>query len=57
MEEKVRKWQAELEHVLEVKKEMNLLYDAKVRELKQKIADGQEQIKKEQDRQAAQMIR
>jgi len=57
MEETIRKWQEELERVQELKKEMNRIYDEKIRELKQKIADGQEQVKKEQDRRVAQMIR
>ena len=57
MEEKIKKWQADLGRAIETKKELNAIYDARIRELKQKIADGQEELMKEQDRKVASMIR
>lgn len=40
-----------------MKKDLNKIYDDRIRELKQKIAEGKEQLKKEQDQQVAQMVR
>lgn len=57
MEDKIRKWQEELERVQQLKKELNTIFDKEIKDLKQKIADGQEQVKKEQDQRAAQMVR
>ncbi len=57
MDEKIRKWQDELERVQQLKKELNAIFDKEIKDLKQKITDGQEQVKKEQDRRAAQMVR
>ncbi len=57
MEEKIRKWQEEIERITDRQREMNQNYNEKIRELKRKIAEAEEQIKKEQDRQIAQMVR
>lgn len=57
MNEKLKKWQAELDHAIEVKKELNAIYDAKIKELKQKIAEAQEEIKKDQEQKVANMVR
>lgn len=57
MEDKIRKWQEELERVQQIKKELNTIFDKEIKDLKQKIADGQDQLKKEQDQRAAQMVR
>lgn len=57
MQEQIKKWQAELERAIDMKKDLNKIYDDRIRELKQKIAEGKEQLKKEQDQQVAQMVR
>lgn len=57
MQEQIKKWQAELERAIDMKKDLNKIYDDRIRELKQKIAEGKEQLKKEQDQQVLQMVR
>lgn len=57
MEERIRKWQEEIERTTARQKEMNQSCNEKIRELKRKIAEAQEQIKQEQDRQIARMVR
>lgn len=57
MQEQIKKWQAELERAIDMKKDFNKIYDDRIRELKQKIAEGKEQLKKEQDQQVARMVR
>ena len=51
MEERIRKWQEEIERTTARQKEMNQSCNEKIRELKRKIAEAQEQIRQEQDRQ------
>ncbi len=57
MEERIRKWQEEIERITIRQKEMNQSYNEKIRELKRKIEEAREQIKMEQDQQIAQMVR
>lgn len=57
MEERIRKWQEEIERITIRQKEMNQGYNEKIRELKRKIEEGREQIQKGQDQQIAQMVR
>ena len=57
MEERIRKWQEEIERITIRQKEMNQSYNEKIRELKRKIEEAREQIKMEQDQQIARMVR
>lgn len=57
MEEKIKKWKEEIEKVTRHQNEVNQKCNEKIRDLKKKIAEGEEWICKEQDRQVAQLVR
>lgn len=57
MEKKIKEWMDDLARIQQLKKDTIAIFDKEIKDLKQKIADGQEQVKKEQDQRAAQMVR